>query len=232
MGARNQTIVTLLCLGLVACRRGGEEQVQRPAPDTTAAAPEAPPLSDNQALDVLMAMSAAGADAAANVPETIAASEVRRYLGVVRADHQALQAELKLIADSLQLAPEPHPTGEHLRAAAQDARMVLGQQAYGAADQAALQQEIKLNTLFLGALDSAVLRGPRQQLLAQYAKAVRPTVSAHLQRAEQLERLLRERPPAARPVEARPAPIDTPPRPRPAAIELGRKIPPDTVPSE
>ncbi|NJD09680.1 MAG: hypothetical protein FIB01_04265 [Gemmatimonadetes bacterium] len=232
MAARNNGIAILLGLVLAgACGRGGKEAADRPGADSAAAAPEEPQLSDNQALDVLMAMSGAGAEVAGNIPATVAAPEVRRYLNVVRADHVALQEELRLIADSLQLAPEPHPTGERMRAAAQDAQLVLGQQAYGAADLTALQQESKLNTLFLGALDSAVLRGPRQELLARYAKAVRPTISAHLQRAVQLETMLRERPTSPRAAAVRPAPLDTPPRPRPAAIDVGRRTPPDTVPS-
>ena len=232
MAARDYGTVTLLCLALAACGRGGQEVADRTAPDTLTTVPEEPPLSDSQALDVLMAMSAAGVRAADSVPEAVATPEVRRYLNVVRADHQALLAELKVIADSLQLAPEPNPAGEQLRAAAQDARLLLAQQAYGAADAATLQQQVRLNALFLGVLDSSVMRGARQRLLAQYATAVRPTISAHLQRAEQLERLLAERPtPVRSATRPRTTPIDTPPRPRPAALELGRRPPPDTVPA-
>ena len=222
--------LTLLCAVLAACGRGRDAPPEQAVPDTTTSPAEAP-LSDNQALDVLLALSNAGARAADSVPASVWTSEVRRYLGVVRTDHQALQAELQAITDSLQLAPEPHAAAERLSSAAQDSRMALSQQVEGSSDLAALQQQVKLHTMFLGTLDSAVLRGARQELLARYAKAVRPLVAAHLQRAEQLARLLRDRPPVPR-AAARPAApvIDTPPRPRPAALELGRRQPPDTVP--
>jgi predicted outer membrane protein len=223
----------LLCLLLVACGRGGEQTAEEPA-DTSTVVPPPPPLSNNQALDVLMALSAAGVEAAAGGPGQIATPDVRRYLGVVRADHTALQAELKAIADSLQLSPEPHEAGDRVRTAARDARSAIDQQGYGTADAVALEQQVRLHSLFLAMLDSAVLRGSRQQLLAQYATAVRPMVSAHLQRAEQLERLLQSQPPTAPPTGASGTPtaaaIDTPPRPRPASIDTGRRPRPDTVP--
>jgi predicted outer membrane protein len=229
MSAHSTRKLVLLCLLLAACNRDEEQPAEQLAEDTAALPPPPAPLSDNQALDVLMAMSSAGVEAASAPTEQITTAEVRRYLGVVRADHTALQAELKVIADSLQLVPETHAAGDRVRAAARDGLAVVGQQT-GPADVAALEQQVRLHRLLLGVLDSAVLRGPRQPLLAQYAGAVRPTVSAHLQRGEQLARLLASRPPVS-PVRSRPtpAPMDTPPRPRPAAIETGRRPRPDST---
>jgi predicted outer membrane protein len=215
---------------LAGCNRNGEQVNEESAEDTTSLAPPPAPLSDNQALDVLMALSSAGVEAASAPVEQITTAEVRRYLGVVRADHTALQAELKVIADSLKLVPQTHEAGDRVRTAARDARAEVAQQGTGPADVAALAQQVRFHGVLLEVLDSAVLRGPRQPLLAQYAAAVRPTVSAHLQRAQQLERLLASRPPVT-PVRSRPraAPIDTPPRPRPAALELGRRPRPDST---
>jgi hypothetical protein len=232
MRVRAISKTTLLCIAVAAC--GREEQqpaMEQITADTTPVAAQPPPLSDSQALAVLMALSAAGSAAATDTLELIVIPEVRRYLRVVRADHTALQAELQVIADSLQLAPEPHEAAERLRAAAAEARATLDQQSSGSAAAVALEQQIRLNTLFLGALDSAVMRGSRQELLAQYATAVRPTVSAHLQRAQQLEQLLRTQQLAVRPTRVIPAraALDTPPRPRPAAVVTGVRPRPDTL---
>jgi len=235
MRVRANGRVSLLCLVLAACGGAGEQVEEQVVADTSTAPPQPAPLSDAQALDVLQALSAAGEEAARDSLELISAPEARRYLNVVRADHQALRAELRVIADSLQLSPEPHEAGDRIRAAAQDARTLLGQQSYGAADTVALEQQVRLHSLFLAALDSAVTRGVRQELLAQYATAVRPTVRAHLLRAEQLERLLREQALArstARAARPSAAALDTPPRPRPAAIETGRRVRQDTVPRD
>jgi predicted outer membrane protein len=193
----------------------------------------AEPLSDNQALDVLLAVNATGASAAA-APELVSVPELRRYLNVVRSDHQALAAELRIIADSLELSPEPHPVGDRIRTVASP----IAVPADGSSDEAVLRQQVALHRAFLGALDSAVLRGQRTELLAQFAAAMRPTVSAHLLRAEQLERLLRQREPVVRPQPgstgsgARPAPGTSPATvvPRPSVPETANAVRPDTLP--
>lgn len=223
----------LALLLLTACGRGGEEPGgQNEEMDTSSVAPPPAPLTDNQALDVLLALSSAGVEAASIMPEQIGTPEVRRYLGVVRADHTALEAELKLLADTLQLVAEQHEAGDRVRAAAREAQAGANQQSPGQADGVALAQHVRFHTVVLGVLDSAVLRGPRQPLLAQYAAAVRPTVSAHLQRARQLQRLLAAQstaPARSRDVTPTAAPIDTPPRPRPPAVVTGRPRPDTTV---
>jgi len=212
MAALGKRKLILLCLLLMACDRDRQEAPAVEPADTVVAAPVMEPLSDNEALDVLMALSTVAAGAAGTAPELVATPELRRYLNVVRADHQALAAELRIIADSLDLTPEAHATADRIRTIATPVDVP----AEGEADATVMEQQITLQRLFLEALDSAVLRGPRNELLLQYATAMRPTVSAHLQRAEQLERLLRDRARAA----------------RAAAAETGGAAQPDTLPNQ
>lgn len=222
----------LACLLLAGCSRGEEATTPQQRADTVPAAPRVAALSDAEALDVLMALSTAGAETAGSATPLIAAPEARRYLSVVVADHLAAQAELQAIADSLQLSPGPHPAAIRLRTAAQESTAELAQLTYGGADLTLLQRQLQMHTLFLSVLDSAVLSEPRVELLAQYAQAFRPTVAAHRLRAEQLAQLLRERPVARRAATSppRPPPPGDTLRPRLAIPrDTGLRAPPDTT---
>lgn len=225
MALRELVTLNVLLLGLAACGGNGEVSQEQAPADTAAVTPRQAPVSDNQALDVLSEISAAGSGAARAALTSATNPEVRRYLSVVLADHEALQRELAAIADSLQLPPEPSPVAQRLRSAAQDAAAQLMQP--GTADEAGvLRQQVRLHTMFLGALDSTVLRTTRQQLVAQYATAMRPTVAAHLERAKQLERMFAEEPAAGTSASRATVSADTATRPRPANVRER----PDTVP--
>jgi predicted outer membrane protein len=242
MAARTNWKLALLCGVLLAACRGADDEATPPGAgtaDEVAPANRPEPLSDGAAVDVLMALSATGAGAAATGLEQVSTPEVRRYLSVVRADHQALTRELGIIVDTLDITPEPTPAAERLRAAAPAPVPLPGDSSAPRAggDAAVLEQQLALHRLFLAALDSAVLPGPRDTLVARYATALRPTVSAHLQRGEQLERLLRDRQAASGPprpaVATAPVPTPTGEPAEPATGEpadAGRPTVPDTVP--
>jgi putative membrane protein len=211
----------LLCLA--ACG-GDDDEPGEAAPRTQPVVqrPRIEPLSDGEALAVLSALSASAAEAARAPAELVASPELRRLVNVVRADHTALEAELAEIADSLQITPADHQAAGRIRAAAQQAVTESAQLEWGSADAAVLRQQLNLNRILLAVLDSTVLPGMQASLLQQYAAAVRPAVAAHLQRAEQLEVLLRERAAVApKPQPVTPAPVDTV-APAPVQPDTGR----------
>lgn len=229
MGFRSRHTLVLLCAVLAGCGGDDEAEVDASAQSQPVeAAPRIEPLTDAQAVGVLTAISTVAADAAQAPAPLIATPELRRLLEVVRADHQALQAELKAISDSLKITPAEHEAAMRVRSAAQAAVLDTAQTEYGAADETVLQQQIELLTTLLTVMDSVVLPGLQQQtLVTQYARASRPTLAAHLQRARQLELLLRE------PVRTA-APPATTPRPQvvtpPARVDttVPPPAPPDT----
>lgn len=201
----------VLLLSLAAC--GGEEEgpgEAEPQTQVVAERPRIEPLSEGEALAVLAALSGGAVEAARAPAELVVSPELRRLVNVVRADHAALDAELAEIADSLQITPAEHQAASRIRAATQQAVTESAQLEWGSADAAVLRQQLNLNRLLLAVLDSTVLPGMQASLLQQYAAAVRPAVQAHLQRAEQLEILLRSRAAAAPPPRpVTPAPADT-----------------------
>lgn len=214
---RATALVLLLCL--TACGGDDDEPAEAaPRSQPVAPTPRIEPLSDAEALAVLSALSGGAAEAARAPVELVVSSELRRLVNVVRADHAALEAELAEIADSLQITPTEHEAAGRIRSAAQQAVTESAQLEWGSADAAVLRQQLNLNRMLLAVLDSTVLPGMQPSLLQQYAAAVRPAVAAHLQRAEQLEVLMRNRPAVApTPQPATPAPVDTvapaPPQP-------------------
>lgn len=230
MGLPTRQMLVLLCAVLAGCGGDDDAEVDEGArTQPVEAAPRIEPLTDAQAVGVLSAMSTAAVEAARTPAPLIARPELRRLVDVVRADHQALQAELKAISDSLQVTPVEHAAAARVRSAGQAAMLDTAQAEYGTADETVLQQQIELLTTLLSVMDSVVLPGLQQQtLVTQYARASRPTLAAHLQRARQLELLLRE------PVRtAEPAPASVP-RPQgtapPARIDttVPPPAPPDT----
>jgi predicted outer membrane protein len=224
--------------------RDGTGVEARPAPTQRVVA-----LSDAEAVGILDALHAGAAEYSTTARDSVSDPELRRLLAVMRADHRALSEELRAIADSLKVAPAAHPVADRVRVAIQDATAALSGAAGGSTDAAILQREIELQEVLLNVLDSTVVPGTRQPLLAQFVAAGRPTLGAHLQRARQLESGIRERaataaagirpatvPPAARPEEterpsepAPPPPADETPEPTDTAAPPAD---PDTTASE
>lgn len=231
-------LLVLLC-AVVGCGGGEDGELDDADADaeTVEAAPQVQPLATPEAVGVLSVMSQGAAQAAAAALPMVSTGELRRLLTVVRSDHQALQAELEAIRDSLQVTALDHPAAMRVRAAAQAAVAQLAGTVEGAvegvgADEAVLQRQIQLHSTLLAVLDSTVLPGIEPSLVAEYARAMRPAVAAHLQRAHQIETLLRQRPVQA-PATATPAvpsqptqPEET--RPEPAVMDT-TPAPPDTT---
>lgn len=237
MSWHSRHLVVLLC-AVAGCGGGddGEVEDEGAQTETVQAAAPVEPLTTPAAVGVLNVMSVGAAQAAAAALPSVTTGELRRLLAVVRSDHEALQKELAAISDSLQVAAVDHPAAMRVRAASQEAVSQLAGAAEGAgADQAVLQRQIQLHTTLLAVLDSTVLPGLEPSLVAEYARAMRPAVAAHLQRAHQIEVLLRQRPApttptAATPTQTTPAPSQGAPaptaRPEPAVIDTTPPPPP------
>lgn len=211
--------IAAVVLGALLGACGGDEgeavEDRAPAP----AAPRIVPLTPGEAVAVLSALHGGAAQYARTALDSVSDAELRRLLQVVRADHEALLAELGAIADSLKVSAGTHPAAERVRSAAEDATAALSSAAGGSTDVAVLQRQIEYQTLMLGVLDSTVVPGTREPLLARFLSAARPTLSAHLQRAHQIEAGVQERVAAAAAQPAAAAPQGEPaqPQPEPAA---------------
>jgi predicted outer membrane protein len=207
-------------LGTLLGACGGDER--EPAEDgvPAPAAPRVVELTPGEAVAVLNALHGGAAQYAETALDSVSDAELRRLLRVVSADHEALLAEVGAIADSLGVTADTHPAAERVRGAAEDATAALSSTAGGSTDVAVLQRQIEYQTLLLAVLDSTVVPGTREPLLARFLAAARPTLSAHLQRAHQIETEVQERVAAAA---AQPAPTAAPevepaqPQPEPAA---------------
>lgn len=242
MVARKYVAAGLLAAALLGCGNGGRDDGE-PVPQAPAV-PERRVLSlaDGETLAILDALHEGAAGYAAVAVDSVMDAELRRLLRVMRTDHQALRAELGAIADSLGLQPDVHQVADQVRRTAQDATDAVSGAAGGGSDGSVLQRQIEFQESLLGVLDSTVIPGTRQPLLAQFIAAARPTLGAHLQRAHQIEALLRERAAAApvptavarpaTPAPAEPEPTATPTRePEPTREPVPRPAEPDTQPA-
>lgn len=228
MSVRTRIGTALLGAALLACGGVGdadEEQAAPPVPERQVVV-----LAEGEALAILDAVHQGAGAYARAAQDSVNHPELRRLLRVIRVDHEALRAELQAIADSLRITPALHPAAQEVQSAAQDAVRALA--AAGRVDETVLRSEIELQETILTVLDSTLLPGTRQPLLAQYAAAARPTLGAHLQRARQIEVLLQER---AAELARRPAPGLTPSRPATPATqpsgEAGAPTPRPTPPA-
>lgn len=240
MMSRRYAAIVLLSTVPMACGdgTGGNERSAEREGDAAAPVTRVVELTAGEALAILGAVHQGSAAFAAAAADSVADAELRRLLRVMRVDHEALQAELSAIADSLGVTPATHPEAERVRSAAREATVTLSTAA-GGGDQAILQRQIEFQESVLNLLDSTVVPGTREPLLTRFVAAARPTLGAHLQRAHQVETLVRERgsrpaagitPSAPTPAPATP-PTETQPEPEPEPAEPDPEpAPPDTVP--
>ncbi|MEO5511827.1 MAG: DUF4142 domain-containing protein [Longimicrobiales bacterium] len=233
-----KTMAALLLLTALAAACGGKDDDGEPVVDTGAGAPAFQKLTEDQVIGAVLAAADALHSADSAALPIVTAPGVWRFADVMRVDHRAIGREIRAVADTIRVTGVSSPLSERLGAAAMAVATALNdttanRSAAFVAGQIGAQREL------IGAMDSILIPSATTPALRQVLQDLRPLMVAHLQRAEQLQKLLATAEAAPKQAAARISPdsaripgdttADGLPIVRAVKPDTVVKIPPDTM---
>ena len=183
------SIVVPMAVALCACERGDDnaERAARPAPSQPrpAVAARTAVFPEVEAAGVLRALSDAEI-AVVRVAQDVSESEaVLAYARVVAADHRGITRLLDSTVAALGQTPLDNALSTELRTIGDSIAGALRTLPSGF-NNTFIEEQVKAHTRALQLTDTALIPSARTPQLKNFFQAVRPTIAAHLQRAQQI----------------------------------------------
>jgi putative membrane protein len=163
------------------------------AMDTTppaAATPASPTLSDAQIAHIAVTANSVDSASGAIAKAKAKNAGVKEFAQMMVTDHGAINKKASELARKLSLTPEDNDTSRQLQRDADQARTSWNDKTGADFDRAYIDWEVQAHQSVLDQLDQTLIPGAQNAELKALLQSVRPTVSAHLERAKQLQTTL------------------------------------------
>jgi putative membrane protein len=179
----------VLIVTAIAAGCGGKDEGDEPAPQPGSGAPTFQKLTEAQVVGAVLAATDALHSADSAALPVVTSPGVWRFADVLRVDHRAIGREIRAVADTMRVAGVTSPLSERLRTSAVSIATALNDTA---ADRSAefVAGQIGAQRALIGAMDSILIPSSTTPALRQVLQDLRPLMVAHLQRGEQLQKLL------------------------------------------
>lgn len=188
---------SILCSMLViafAC--GGEDGRSRTEAGTATgtrqgdSAAEVPAIADDAILSVVLDANAIDVEMAERARVRAQDTEVRRFAETMIADHNAVNEELRRVAEQTDLTPVAHEISRELRDSVRAAASALDTLSYAPFDRAYMDHEIEHHRMLLELIDRRLAPVAQDTQLKTLLANIRPMIEAHFQRARQIRATL------------------------------------------